>query len=703
MDNSNREVVVMFGPQQPLVTIGRATDCVIRSNRRSVSRHHAEFRYHNGQYEVVDLESANGTYLIINDNRQRITGRLSLSHGDEVWCGDFILYFEEGLEEEQGAAIHGDYAGGYQEAAHQAPPYQGANGGAPPVYSPSGGAPFATGHDDAFEEPEYDEPGAYGGAIEPDYDSGHNEQRPYSPQAPAYTNGGQGRQRVNDPYKDVPPPQGPTPQEHEALLARFEAAQHELEQSQRELDELTDQLDAQRVEAERLKGQLEERVEAEASRRAEEASAPLREENERLERALEQAKQSASHQPDERADALETQLADAQERIEGYRRRIALAEEEAARAARLRDDLRDRERDIEQLHQELDRNREETRIARDEARKARESADRARSSLQIAERNVQEGLDQKKELERHKRLLDEVERRNREVTSECAELERLSKELEQQVGSKTSEAASLRQLANDHERRLGELTQESARAQQESKKARAGLEEISHKAERYEALAKQLDKDLTALKSSSSAQIKELSEKLETSTRDSAVANAKLTNQRDRLEQQRLALQEELKEEAPKRAALKNEIEGLKQRLRLEKRRARQHDDEDASSQQLEEARQEIARLGQVNASLRERLEQIEQHLDEVGAQATVSVPTLRATSPEGAAAVLSEADLSEAQSLLGALDRIVYAISVTDFSSLTMVEQVRLKGALRDTDVSATLQRAQELLGGST
>ncbi len=94
-DPSGQEFNVALSAEAPVVTIGRATDCTIRSNRKSVSRHHAEFRYSNGRFEVVDLDSANGTYLIINNERRPVHGRQFISHGDEVWCGDFILHFYE--------------------------------------------------------------------------------------------------------------------------------------------------------------------------------------------------------------------------------------------------------------------------------------------------------------------------------------------------------------------------------------------------------------------------------------------------------------------------------------------------------------------------------------------------------------------------------------------------------------------------------
>src|SRR5690554_5515228 len=84
-DPSGQEFNVALSAEAPVVTIGRATDCTIRSNRKSVSRHHAEFRYSNGRFEVVDLDSANGTYLIINNERRPVHGRQFISHGDEVW------------------------------------------------------------------------------------------------------------------------------------------------------------------------------------------------------------------------------------------------------------------------------------------------------------------------------------------------------------------------------------------------------------------------------------------------------------------------------------------------------------------------------------------------------------------------------------------------------------------------------------------
>jgi len=76
-----------------VVSIGRSRECTIRSTTKSVSRRHAEIRYENGTCEVVDLGSSNGTYLIVDGERQPVLTQEELSHEDEVWCGEFIVYY----------------------------------------------------------------------------------------------------------------------------------------------------------------------------------------------------------------------------------------------------------------------------------------------------------------------------------------------------------------------------------------------------------------------------------------------------------------------------------------------------------------------------------------------------------------------------------------------------------------------------------
>ena len=51
-DASGQQLSVPLGPEQDVVVVGRATDCHIRSNRKSVSRRHAEFIFQAGGFEV---------------------------------------------------------------------------------------------------------------------------------------------------------------------------------------------------------------------------------------------------------------------------------------------------------------------------------------------------------------------------------------------------------------------------------------------------------------------------------------------------------------------------------------------------------------------------------------------------------------------------------------------------------------------------
>ena len=91
------QVTIVLGPEQPVVSVGRSPQCTIHCNRKSVSRRHAEFHYNQGFYEIVDLNSSNGTYVIVNENRRPVKPRSPLTNEDEVWCGDFILHFYEDI------------------------------------------------------------------------------------------------------------------------------------------------------------------------------------------------------------------------------------------------------------------------------------------------------------------------------------------------------------------------------------------------------------------------------------------------------------------------------------------------------------------------------------------------------------------------------------------------------------------------------
>ncbi|MBN1487966.1 MAG: FHA domain-containing protein [Anaerolineae bacterium] len=71
--------------QQPAVTLGRAPDNTIVIKHPKVSGHHARLQQRPEGYEVIDLDSANGTYY----NGQRITRKV-LADGDVVYLSQDV-------------------------------------------------------------------------------------------------------------------------------------------------------------------------------------------------------------------------------------------------------------------------------------------------------------------------------------------------------------------------------------------------------------------------------------------------------------------------------------------------------------------------------------------------------------------------------------------------------------------------------------
>ncbi len=71
--------------------LGRGQECDLVINHSSVSRHHAEIRFRNGQFRLFDM-STNGTHLITETGRTLIhradgrlpeSGRISLGRTEE--------------------------------------------------------------------------------------------------------------------------------------------------------------------------------------------------------------------------------------------------------------------------------------------------------------------------------------------------------------------------------------------------------------------------------------------------------------------------------------------------------------------------------------------------------------------------------------------------------------------------------------------
>lgn len=76
---------------QETTTAGRHPESDIFLDDVTVSRRHAEFRMNEGEFEVVDVGSLNGTYV----NREPKNSQV-LSTGDEVQIGKFRLVFLAG-------------------------------------------------------------------------------------------------------------------------------------------------------------------------------------------------------------------------------------------------------------------------------------------------------------------------------------------------------------------------------------------------------------------------------------------------------------------------------------------------------------------------------------------------------------------------------------------------------------------------------
>ena len=73
---------------QPITTAGRHPESDIFLDDVTVSRRHAEFRINDGEFEVFDVGSLNGTYV----NREPRNSQ-TLTAGDEIQIGKFRLVF----------------------------------------------------------------------------------------------------------------------------------------------------------------------------------------------------------------------------------------------------------------------------------------------------------------------------------------------------------------------------------------------------------------------------------------------------------------------------------------------------------------------------------------------------------------------------------------------------------------------------------
>lgn len=422
-DISGQERSAPLGPNSPVVTIGRATDCTIRSNRKSVSRKHAEFRYGNGQFEVIDLNSSNGTYLIINDERKPIVGREFLAPNDEVWCGDFILHFvsdEDDVPTYSGGGV--EYHGGFDE--------------------PRSNAESSAAVDDGrlYEAP-----------VDSGWESGGQSGGPDSTRERSSE-----LERLEAEKKSIEDLASRQARELEDLHARLEAEREKVQEFEDRLEK-TSRSASDPVELEKLRAELSD----------------LREEKRRLEEKLHTALQSA-----DRAGELEDELREARSQTDSLSRdldasaaRVEDLEESLAEKARLLDEadrIRERSvsmrRDLEDLESEVDR-------LGSELAQSQEALLDAEKELASSRDVIEESEALRRELDRHKRLVDEFERRNRELQTDLDAAERKARD----AGSSKDE---LQRAIDDLETELSALRHDTSRLREERDQARTELEDV---------------------------------------------------------------------------------------------------------------------------------------------------------------------------------------------------------------------------------
>jgi pSer/pThr/pTyr-binding forkhead associated (FHA) protein len=73
---------------RPVTSAGRHAGSDIVLDDITVSQHHAEFRRENRKFQVVDVDSFDGTYV----NRELVESAV-LANGDEIQMGKFRLVF----------------------------------------------------------------------------------------------------------------------------------------------------------------------------------------------------------------------------------------------------------------------------------------------------------------------------------------------------------------------------------------------------------------------------------------------------------------------------------------------------------------------------------------------------------------------------------------------------------------------------------
>src|SRR6516164_7331701 len=81
------------------ISIGRVSGNDIVLPKGNVSKRHTKLTLRNGQIEINDLKSTNGTYV----NGRKIAEAVALSSTDRVFVGDFLIIIEPPAAAEGGS------------------------------------------------------------------------------------------------------------------------------------------------------------------------------------------------------------------------------------------------------------------------------------------------------------------------------------------------------------------------------------------------------------------------------------------------------------------------------------------------------------------------------------------------------------------------------------------------------------------------
>jgi chromosome segregation ATPase len=722
-DPSGQELSVPFGPQAPVVRVGRAMDCTIRSNRKSVSRHHAEFRYHNGRYEVVDNGSSNGTYLIVNEERRQIRAPQQLAHEDEVWCGDFILrFYDEPADVDSTHERTGiDYPPVQSMADND--PY----GSGRSAYDFGASPPPRQGYDHGYDMPAYGSPVDHGkGAANTTAPShgGVNANMVASPPAGQSFTSRPFNAGIMESFDDLDAElievEPAVNDEVERLREEKNSIEELASRQAFELDDLRNRLRETQTELERVRDELDERashtmVAPADLDRAKSELTTARSENQRLldelestrrkievlERLQDEAEdrdlrtvaapgnltnlatemeffknenQRLSEERDEakvKVGALERSLEEAYRKLEELRAAQPVGPD--PEVARLTEELRHKQHDLELLEKEFDDlqhafSAAEARAAdQDEMDRLQAEVERLEEALAAAEARAAD----RSELDRLSAEVDRLQKALRATEGQKVDQDKLTglqKEYERQG-----------RLLEEFERRSRELKSELDDEIATSARLKHSLEDQTEKLEQLEKLDERRRTELeTAQDELRRAQL-EAREQIEALEGERDEARAEVARQQS--EQQ--GHHEQVKD-------LKNEIEGLKMRLKLEKERSKS---DEGLADENHSLRQRISELdGQLEAIRAELEATLEQHhvvVEELAA-ARQSVELSQAISPEF---------FAELRTRLETLERIMDAIERTDLQPLSTVDRIRLQSAIRDTKPRKTLEELRTMV----